>query len=203
VLNAIPNSPASVGSSNIVSGVTLTSPVLTTPALGTPASGVMTNVTSVPAAQLTGAQAIPKATLPTGSILQIVQGTTTTTTATTSTSYVTTTVTVTITPSSSSSKIFILHNGMVNILASSAWAWFTLYRGGTNLFASGAQGAAGGCYGNGTSDLHTPTCIAYLDSPATTSPVTYTIYLKSGTGANARYNADGWYMTINALEIAA
>jgi hypothetical protein len=52
VLNAIPNSPASVGSSNIVSGVTLTSPVLTTPALGTPASGVLTNCTGLPQAGL-------------------------------------------------------------------------------------------------------------------------------------------------------
>jgi hypothetical protein len=51
-LNAIPNSPASVGSSNIVSGVTLTSPVLTTPALGTPASGVLTNCTGLPQAGL-------------------------------------------------------------------------------------------------------------------------------------------------------
>lgn len=52
VLNAIPNSPASVGSSNIVSGVALTSPVLTTPALGTPASGVLTNCTGLPQAGL-------------------------------------------------------------------------------------------------------------------------------------------------------
>ena len=33
---------------------TLTSPTLTTPALGTPASGVATNLTSIPAAQITG-----------------------------------------------------------------------------------------------------------------------------------------------------
>ena len=39
-----------VGSSNIVSGVTLTSPVLITPALGTPASGVLTNCTGLPQA---------------------------------------------------------------------------------------------------------------------------------------------------------
>ena len=52
VLNAIPNSPASVGTSNIVSGVSLTSPVLTTPALGTPASGVLTNCTGLPQAGL-------------------------------------------------------------------------------------------------------------------------------------------------------
>jgi hypothetical protein len=52
VLNAIPNSPASVGTSNIVSGVTLTSPTLVTPALGTPASGVLTNCTGLPQAGL-------------------------------------------------------------------------------------------------------------------------------------------------------
>jgi len=52
VLNAIPATAGSVSSSNIVSGVTLTSPVLTTPALGTPASGVLTNCTGLPQAGL-------------------------------------------------------------------------------------------------------------------------------------------------------
>jgi len=68
---------------------TLVSPTMTSPALGTPASGVMTNVTSVPAAQLTGSQAIPKATLPTGSVLQVVSTIwNPTAVSTTSTSYV-------------------------------------------------------------------------------------------------------------------
>jgi hypothetical protein len=52
VLNAIPNTAGSVSSSNIVSGVTLTSPTLITPALGTPASGVLTNCTGLPQAGL-------------------------------------------------------------------------------------------------------------------------------------------------------
>jgi len=42
VLNAIPNSPASVGTSNIVSGVTLTSPTLTSPAISTIINGAGT-----------------------------------------------------------------------------------------------------------------------------------------------------------------
>jgi hypothetical protein len=51
---------------------TLTSPTLTTPALGTPSALVLTNATGLPAAQLTGTQTIPKGTLPTGSVLQVV-----------------------------------------------------------------------------------------------------------------------------------
>jgi hypothetical protein len=42
VLNAIPNSPASVGSSNIVSGVTLTTPTLVTPVLSGSVTGTYT-----------------------------------------------------------------------------------------------------------------------------------------------------------------
>jgi hypothetical protein len=203
VLNAIPNSPASVGSSNIVAGVTLTSPTLITPALGTPASGVMTNVTSVPAAQLTGSQAIPKSTLPTGSVLQVVTATFTTATTTTSTSYVTTGISISITPTSATSKILILHQGMINTQGSSYWCFYTLYRGGTNLYASGSRGAAGGIYINGGSDNHAPSSIVCLDSPATTSSTTYTIYVKSDFGSSVRYNADGWVSNIVAQEIAA
>jgi hypothetical protein len=62
VLNAIPATAGSVSSSYIVagavgttqiaSGVSLTSPTLITPALGTPASGVLTNCTGLPQAGL-------------------------------------------------------------------------------------------------------------------------------------------------------
>ena len=52
-------------------------------------------------------QSIPKAALPTGSVLQVVQGSYSTQTTTTSTTYVTTNLSATITPTSASSKILI------------------------------------------------------------------------------------------------
>jgi hypothetical protein len=147
---------------------------------------------------------VPASALPAGSVIQVVQASTTTTTVTSSTSFVATAVTVTITPTSATSKILILHNGVLNTLGSTVWCFYTLYRNAVNLYASGSQGAIGGLYSNGTTDLHAPSSIAYLDSPATTAAVTYTVYIKSNnSGVNIRYNGDGWYTTINALEIAA
>lgn len=165
---------------------------LTSPNLGTPSAINLSNATS-----------LAKAALPTGSVLQVVTATFTTATTTTSTSYVTTGISISITPTSATSKILILHQGMVNTQGSSYWCFYTLYRGGTNLYASGSQGAAGGIYINNGVDNHSPSSIVCLDSPATTSSTTYTIYVKSNTGGSVRYNADGWVTNIVAQEIAA
>ena len=167
-------------------------------------TGITTPASTVGgSAVLTTASTIAASALPAGSVLQVVKATTNTITNTLSTSFVATSVTVTITPTSATSKILILHNGNINSLGSGVWAFYTLYRGGTNLYTSGSQGAIGGVYGNGTSDIHVPSSIVYLDSPATTAAVTYTVYLKSNNGGTTvRYNADGWHTTINALEIA-
>jgi len=160
-------------------------------------------ISSVSGASLTGTQNIPRGTLPTGSVLQVVTSTATTNTTTTSTSYVTTNLSISITPLYATSKVLVLHQGMINTQGSGYWCFYTLYRGGTNLYASGSQGAAGGIYINGGVDNHSPSSIVCLDSPATTSSTTYTIYVKSNNGASVRYNADGWVTNMVALEIAA
>ena len=189
VLNAIPNSPASVGTSNIVSGVSLTSPTLITPALGTPASGVMTNVTSVPAAQLTGSRAIPASTMPTGSVLQVVQTTNTAAFTTTSTSYVTL-MTVSITPSSASNKVLITFgtNGGTN--GDVMHGYVAIFRGATQLFKGDAASNRTGA----TNVINTATQVqqyyggTYLDSPATTSAISYTIQVLSSNGSTLYIN---------------
>ena len=194
---ALTPSATGTGVFTISSPATSTDRTLTLP---DEAGTVLTSVSSLASANLTGTVASGR--MPAGSVLQVVSFGTHTSTATTSTSFVTTAFSITITPSSSASKILILHNGMVNVLGTSSWGFYTLYRGATNLYASGAQGIAGGVYVNGATDSHAPSSIAYLDSPATTSAVTYAIYVKSGNGTNMRYNADSWFGTINALEIA-
>ena len=79
---------------------------------------------------ITGAGGINRvidgADMPSGSVLQVVQASATTRNVTTSTSYVATGHSVTITPSSTSSKILILHQGMLNIQASSQFHRATL-----------------------------------------------------------------------------
>jgi len=153
-----------------------------------------TNATNISAGTL------PFARLPTGSVLQVVQSSYTNATTTTSTSYVTTGILVTITPKFSTSKILVMHQGMINTQGSAYWGYYTLYRGGSNL--NGSVGS-GGLYINGGTDNHVPTNLVFLDSPATSSATTYTVYIKSSSGSSVRYNSDGWSLNIVALEIAA
>ena len=58
---------------------------------------------------------LPVGNLPSGSVLQVVQGTTTTSFATTSTTYADTNLTANITPSATSSKIYITVNQNVSL----------------------------------------------------------------------------------------
>ena len=185
----------------IASGQTITSPTLVTPALGTPASGVMTNVTSVPAAQLTGSQAIPKSTLPTGCVLQVVEGVTGSETFNSTTSYASSNLTATITPSSTTSKILVILDSTVYVSNASGRFIGTVYRSGTDIasaYTAGAMTVADGPVG------WTRAASTLLDSPASTSALTYTLSFKTN---NASYNVgcclNNTRSSIILMEIAA
>jgi hypothetical protein len=179
---------------------TLTNKTLTTPNLGTPSTLVLTNATGLPAAQLTGTQTIPRGTLPTGSVLQVVTANLTTEQSTTSSSFVTTTLAATITPTSSSSKIFIIVSGNFDNNALNVQAFVTLFRGATNVGAGG--NGMGNLYGN-ASRLIVPIAFNFLDSPATTSATTYTVYYSSSMGTIIRWCQSGAQSTITLMEISA
>jgi hypothetical protein len=180
---------------------TLTSPTLTTPALGTPSALVLTNATGLPAAQLTGTQTIPRGTLPTGSVLQVVQGSVSAQTSTTSNSFVATGLTTSITPLFSTSKILILMSGVITNTGNGQGN-YTAYRGATNL-AGGSQNSFY-YYFSSSGYSFVPLNICYLDSPATTSSTTYTLYLKTNSGATTTYFGDSaTQSTITLMEIAA
>jgi len=197
---------------------TLTSPTMTSPALGTPASGVMTNVTSVPAAQLTGSRAIPASTMPAGSVLQVVQTAKTDTFSSTSTSFADITgLSVSITPSSASSKIFVFSTTPVGANSADQYN-LRLVRDSTAIFIGNAAGSRSlAFYGIDSSAIGStavlPQTIVYLDSPATTSSVTYKIQGKSNGGTTWYVNrssddTDASYRTRTAssiivMEIAA
>jgi hypothetical protein len=175
VLNAIPATAGSVSDSYIV---------------------------SMSSSKLTGTQTIPKATLPTGSVLQVVQSTYATQVDTTSTSYVTTGLTATITPSSSTSKVFIIVSNVIraNSLGDCNWTVFRGTVSGTNLASSGyfVYGTATA----GSSTVVTGISINYLDSPATTSATTYTLGFKSsGVSVSSQHGSATATMTL--MEIAA
>lgn len=134
-----------------------------------------------------------------GAVLQVVQGTTLTYTTTTSLSFVATNLTATITPSSSTSKILCLvQSGTWG--SASDYAVITLYRNGTNLGA-GSFSALGlnGTNGNGYDSI---AAIHLLDSPASTSALTYTLYLRSYNSTTVGANDSTNTNTIILMEIA-
>jgi len=184
--------------------VLATSPTLVTPALGTPSALVLTNATAVPAAQITGSQAIPKSTLPTGSVLQVVQATYSTETGNGTSTYADTGLTATITPSSATSKILVLvtQAGVGKSNDDSAnGCTLALLRTSTVIttFAVGLGRTLTANYGLGFN-----ACTNYLDSPATTSATTYKTQFKNYTNANAAYvQYLSTTSTITLMEISA
>ena len=123
-----------------------------------------------------------KSTIVGGKILQVVSANNSTQLQITSTSFVTTGLTVNITPTSASSKILITTGFDFYKSGSSATGWATLYRDSTNLGnATYGMGALEGVGGAGS----TPAVnLQYLDTPNTTSQVTYTVYAKVNSGHN-------------------
>lgn len=118
--------------------------------------------------------------LPAGTVLQVVNATTSTTLSTTSTTYTDTNLTATITPTSATSKIlvFVSQEGVLSRSADSAYGGLQLVRNSTVILKSVESSSgpydigilAGNSYGVGT---YYRWAVNYLDSPATTSAVTY------------------------------
>ena len=163
-------------------------------------------IASVAGASLTGSQSIPKSTLPTGSVLQVVQGTLTATTSTSSTSFVTTNLSASITPSSATSKILAvvsMADCLIDTVSKNGCA--TLYRGSTNLSPAGSSVTNGmAALRSESGAIQTNISFSYLDSPSTTSSATYTVYFAI-LAATATFNINniGTASTIILMEIAA
>ena len=141
-----------------------------------------------------------------GTVLQIVQSSMTGQITTTSTSFSATGLSASITPSSSSNKILVtvmLNNTRCN---NAGHIFATVYRNGSNLAPSGPSGLAQSFYamycpsgveiqGNGN--------ISYLDSPSSTSAVTYAVYYGVDGGSTSAINWNGQTSYIQLMEIAA
>jgi hypothetical protein len=141
------------------------------------------------------------AAIATGKVLQVVTATDSTVRSTTSTSFVTAsnTLSLSITPSSASNKILIIVTS--NTSSSSDYSYYTIYKGATNLgdatygFASTFDANQGG--------TGSTTAINYLDSPASTSALTYQVYFKAAGSATGNLNFRGSLSSITAMEISA
>lgn len=119
---------------------------------------------------------------------------------TTSNTYTSTGMTATITPSASTSKILILAHAMLwqtNYYAGGTNGWVALYRNGANV-VSGANWAIV----NDANTSYGAYAISHLDSPASTSALTYAMYFRTN-GGDVAHNSDGNAGSIILLEIAA
>lgn len=135
----------------------------------------------------------------TGSVLQVVQATSTTQSSITSTSaFVATALAASITPSSSTSKILVFANATVLGNQISCQPVYTIYRGSINLGDS-ARGL-GQVY-SAANAIDAMGTMQYLDSPATTSSTTYTVYMRVNLGTGV-WGHDGGIQVMTLMEIA-
>jgi len=150
-------------------------------------------------------QSIPKAALPTGSVLQVVSAVMTGGIfSTTSTSFVDVGFTATITPTSATSRILILFNsgGITRPAVASECLRLKIVRGastavygGDNLIFSSSA----------TQFSDFPSSYQCVDSPATTSATTYKIQMETRLGNSCSMNggATNNPATLQLLEIAS
>jgi len=148
----------------------------------------------------TGQGTVPSAKMPTGSVIQTVEAQSSSTTTTPNTSFADVNGTsISITPSSTSSKILLMWNtgGMSN--GSNNSIRFKVFRNSTEVRVIERYG-----YADDTGYLPVPIAIQYLDSPTTTSAITYKLQCATESDADFRINSSQGTdsMVVIAQEIA-
>ncbi len=164
--------------------------------------GTIPSTANVVASAITGT--IAGARLPAGSVLQVVQTTTTQSDgiAISSSAGSTTVLSLSITPSSTSSKILICMSGHFEIGASETSAGSLscgekILRNSTEVYGTGEK-----WFFAGTTQQFEAYHVQYLDSPATTSSITYNYQLTPTTNrGRIRFCRNGTAM-MQLLEIA-
>jgi len=137
-----------------------------------------------------------------GNILQVVNGQTAVGVNQTTSGYIDTGLTASITPTSATSKILVLVNQVGCYKNNSnTWILLKLFKDTVDLATFEAVGG----YTNSTSESNIGSCsICYLDSPSTTSSVTYkTLFASQTGGASVGVQRNGSMSTITLLEVAA
>jgi len=140
-----------------------------------------------------------------GRVLQVINATSSTEYSTSSSTFVATGFTTSITPSSSTSKILLMARVPVrNTNNGTPYGGVSWYRGGSALITTGIyETGANASVGNQDLRLVVPQFI--LDSPATTSSVTYSLYFGCNSGVGSMYvNPNSAFTTsVILMEIAA
>jgi hypothetical protein len=155
-------------------------------------------IASLAASKLTGV--IPDANAPSGSVIQVVYGSTSTQVNTTSTSGVDTGLTASITPTSTSNKILVMISQHIYISGDNG-AGIQIFRGGTAIFNAGNYAV----FAQTAGIMMGVAGINYLDSPASTSSLTYKTQIRSRDSGETVgvQRDDSNTSTIILMEIAA
>lgn len=154
---------------------------------------------------LASGQSIPSAALPTGSVLQVVQAIYSgAAVSSDSATPVTTNFSASITPKFATSKILVISNPSWAVNSAgfaNGNSVMHIYRGGTSRYQMYCRtynyNNTNGIYQNNAQAL------IYLDSPATTSSTTYTLFMELVSGSSVTFNSDGGNSSITLMEIAA
>jgi hypothetical protein len=145
-------------------------------------------------------------TMPTGSVLQVVQTTYSTSTSTTSGSFTDSGLSASITPSSATNKILVLVNQQIRSNKSGAndtGYGFRLVRDSTAIFSRDDSSTASYYLGTLNADIRFANNITYLDSPATTSAITYKTQISSFNTSTVAAQYSSVPSTITLMEIKA
>jgi hypothetical protein len=144
--------------------------------------------------------ALGSAQMPSGSVLQVVNFSVSDTTGSTSATWADTSTTLAITPSSTSSKILVQANmNGLDKSAANTYQAFRLVRGSTTLIQF--EGQAG--YTN-NADVNSvgSSSTSYLDSPSSTSAVTYKVQMRNPSATATVYiGSSASISTITLMEI--
>ena len=136
----------------------------------------------------------------TGSVLQVVQGTSATQTDVSNQTYADTGLSASITPTSTSSKILVIVTHRVFKGSANQAGDFRIVRGSTSL----GDHVKGILYGGHTNEDNMSLTMQFLDSPSTTSATTYKTQMKhnNGNGGIIRTCAANSTDIISLMEIA-
>jgi len=140
-----------------------------------------------------------KLVMPSGSLLQVVTSEFSTDTVTTNTSLTATGHTVSITPSSTSSKIYVMLTGSGGGVPANGYWIGALYRGSTNISTG-----MGYTQYNVSTVGNTTYSYNVMDSPSTTSAITYQMYWRANHSSVSAYYrwSDKGNPLLTAIEIA-
>ena len=135
-----------------------------------------------------------------GGIIQIVQNTHNTESSTSSSSYVASGLTLNITPKFSTSKVLVCFNLPLQSGGHNLRAAVGLHRGGSQIYLAQRESL----FNNSSSNSSETVSGMFLDSPATTSAVTYDVRVRVSGGSGTFYWAvSSTVGTLTAMEVSA